>query len=42
MAAALDDIILGKVPKDRIALRCLYEEMATWPDVTDDTPPAAA
>lgn len=31
MAAALDDITDGRVPKDRIALKCLCEEMREWP-----------
>lgn len=31
MAAALLDVAEGRVPKDRLALKCLYEEMAGWP-----------
>jgi hypothetical protein len=33
MAAALDDVAGGRVPKDRGALKCLVEEMAGWPDL---------
>ncbi|MEW5314655.1 MAG: hypothetical protein WDW38_006131 [Sanguina aurantia] len=31
MASALLEVAEGRVPKDRIALRCLYEEISTWP-----------
>ncbi|KAL6764752.1 hypothetical protein V8C86DRAFT_1367203 [Haematococcus lacustris] len=31
MAAALLEVAEGRVPKDRIALKCLYEEIASWP-----------
>lgn len=31
MAAALLEVAEGRVPKDRIALRCLFEEISTWP-----------
>lgn len=33
MAAALDEVATGRIPKDRIALKCLYEDMAAWPDL---------
>ncbi|GBF87399.1 ycf3-interacting protein, chloroplastic [Raphidocelis subcapitata] len=33
MAAALDDVSSGRIPKDRLALKCLVEEMRTWPDL---------
>lgn len=31
MAVALLDVAEGRVPKDRIALRCLHEEISQWP-----------
>jgi hypothetical protein len=33
MAAALDEVAAGRIPKDRLALKCLVEEMRTWPDL---------
>jgi hypothetical protein len=35
MAAALMDVAEGRVPKDRIALRCLHEEVLEWPFLND-------
>jgi len=31
MAAALLEVAEGRVPKDRLALKCLYEEVTGWP-----------
>jgi hypothetical protein len=31
MAAALLEVAEGRVPKDRLALKCLLEDMASWP-----------
>lgn len=31
MAAVLMEIAEGRVPKDRIALKCLYDDMVNWP-----------
>jgi len=31
MAAALMDVAEGRLPKDRIALKCLHEEVVNWP-----------
>ncbi len=31
MAAALLEVAEGRVPRDRIALKCVYEEMSGWP-----------
>eukprot|EP00195_Chlamydomonas_chlamydogama_P008107 CAMPEP_0202901922 /NCGR_PEP_ID=MMETSP1392-20130828/15337_1 /ASSEMBLY_ACC=CAM_ASM_000868 /TAXON_ID=225041 /ORGANISM="Chlamydomonas chlamydogama, Strain SAG 11-48b" /LENGTH=268 /DNA_ID=CAMNT_0049588581 /DNA_START=39 /DNA_END=845 /DNA_ORIENTATION=+ len=31
MAAALTEVAEGRIPKDRIALRCLHEEITNWP-----------
>ena len=31
MAAALMEVVDGRIPKDRIALRELYNEIITWP-----------
>ncbi|GAX81151.1 hypothetical protein CEUSTIGMA_g8584.t1 [Chlamydomonas eustigma] len=31
MAAALLEVAEGRVPRDRIALKCLHEEMSEWP-----------
>jgi hypothetical protein len=42
MAAALDDVAGGRIPKDRVALKCLYEEMASWPDVAASPEASAA
>jgi hypothetical protein len=43
MAAALEAVAAGSVPKDRLALKCLYEDMAAWPYLTGvDTESAAA
>ena len=36
MAAALDDVVAGNVPKDRIALRTLHTEMSDWPFLDSD------
>jgi hypothetical protein len=30
MASALVEVAEGRVPKDRIALKCLYEEIQSW------------
>jgi hypothetical protein len=38
MAAALIEVAEGRVPKDRIALRCLHEEVAEWPFLDINTP----
>jgi hypothetical protein len=42
MAAALDDVAAGRVPKDRIALKCLFEEMVAWPDIVAEAQAQAA
>eukprot|EP00877_Chromochloris_zofingiensis_P009737 jgi/Chrzof1/5016/Cz15g08190.t1_Y3IP1[v5.2] len=52
MAVALMEVAEGRIPKDRVALKCLYEEMTTWPYLansgadsgssTSGTPAAAA
>jgi len=43
MAAALEEVASGKIPRDRLALKCLYDDMAAWPYLTDlDTAAAAA
>jgi hypothetical protein len=31
MAAALLEVAEGRVPKDRLALKCLLEDMSSWP-----------
>lgn len=31
MASALMDVAEGRIPKDRIALKCLRDEVAGWP-----------
>lgn len=31
MAAVVTEIAEGRIPKDRIALKCLYDEMKEWP-----------
>lgn len=36
MAAALDEVMAGVVPKDRIALRMLHTEMTEWPFIDSD------
>ena len=36
MAAALDEVVAGTVPKDRIALRTLHAEMSDWPFLDSD------
>lgn len=38
MAAALIEVAEGRVPKDRIALKCLHEEIAEWPFLDINTP----
>jgi hypothetical protein len=35
MAAALVDVTEGRVPRDRIALRCLHDEILEWPFLND-------
>ncbi|KAF8065950.1 Ycf3-interacting protein 1 [Scenedesmus sp. PABB004] len=42
MAAALLDVAEGRVPRDRLALKCLVEDMQSWPFLDDDTSAAAA
>jgi hypothetical protein len=42
MAAALLDVAEGRVPKDRLALKCLIEEMLEWPFLGEDGAAAAA
>jgi hypothetical protein len=42
MAAALLDVAEGRVPKDRLALKCLIEEMLAWPFLGEDGAAAAA
>lgn len=37
MAQALVDVSEGRVPKDRIALKCLFEEIYEWPYLTVQT-----
>lgn len=36
MANALSEIVTGKIPNDRIALKVLWEEMSTWPALDID------
>ena len=31
MAGALVEVAEGRVPKDRIALKCLHDDMLNWP-----------
>lgn len=38
MATALVEVAEGRVPKDRIALRCLHEEVAEWPFLESNFP----
>jgi hypothetical protein len=33
MAAALADVAAGRLPADRLALKCLHDELASWPDI---------
>lgn len=42
IAQALSDVVEGRIPKDRIALRELYREMTNWPflDREDEAPAA--
>jgi hypothetical protein len=42
MASALLDVAEGRVPKDRLALKCLLEEMQAWPFLNEDGAAAAA
>ena len=44
MAAALAAVAEGRIPKDRLALKCLYEDMSNWPylNVEQDSQPAAS
>ncbi|GBF99317.1 hypothetical protein Rsub_12098 [Raphidocelis subcapitata] len=43
MASALEEVASGRIPRDRLALKCLYEDMAAWPYLTGaDTATAAA
>jgi hypothetical protein len=41
MAAALAAVSEGRIPKDRLALKCLYEDMSAWPylNVEQDSQP---
>lgn len=36
MANALSEIVTGKIPNDRIALKVLWEEMTNWPALDID------
>lgn len=38
MACALVEVAEGRVPKDRIALRCLHEEVTEWPFLEQNFP----
>ncbi|KAF5839315.1 hypothetical protein DUNSADRAFT_1092 [Dunaliella salina] len=38
MAAALMDVAEGRLPKDRIALKCLHEEVINWPFLDANNP----
>ncbi len=43
MAAALEEVAVGRIPRDRLALKCLYEDIAAWPYLTGaDTAAAEA
>jgi len=42
MAAALLEVAEGRVPRDRIALKCLHEEMSEWPFLETTMSGAAA
>lgn len=42
MAAALDEVAAGRVPTDRLALKCLYEDMAGWPYLSLESEAPAA
>lgn len=42
MAAALLDVAEGRIPKDRLALKCLLEDMQSWPFLDADDAAAAA
>ena len=37
MASALSDVVEGRVPNDRIALKCVWQEMSAWPFVDQDS-----
>ncbi len=37
MATALLEVAEGRIPKDRLALKCLWEEIMQWPFL--DAPP---
>lgn len=39
MALVLVDVAEGRVPKDRLALKCLFEEIAEWPYLQVGTAP---
>lgn len=36
MASALAEVVTGKIPNDRIALKVLWEEMVNWPALDVD------
>lgn len=42
MAAALLEVAEGRVPRDRLALKCLLEDMQSWPFLDADDAAAAA
>eukprot|EP00878_Enallax_costatus_P023779 GHUV01025325.1.p1 GENE.GHUV01025325.1~~GHUV01025325.1.p1 ORF type:complete len:170 (+),score=59.53 GHUV01025325.1:795-1304(+) len=42
MSAALLDVAEGRIPKDRLALKCLVEDMQSWPFLDADDAAAAA
>lgn len=42
MAAALLEVAEGRVPKDRLALKCLLEDMQSWPFLDADDAAVAA
>lgn len=42
MSAALLDVAEGRIPRDRLALKCLLEDMLSWPFLDADDAAAAA
>ncbi len=42
MAAALMEVAEGRMPRDRIALKCVWDDMTGWPFLSVDTPAGSA
>jgi hypothetical protein len=42
MAIALMEVAEGRMPRDRIALKCVYDDMAAWPFLAVDESSSSA